>query len=210
MATFAIPISKAGANIDVDVDALPEEMYAQALKEGLKVMLSKGMSKITTKDLEGEELAKARAAALEKAQENLAAMNGGTYKIGRAKSATTGKVSGATMTEARRLARNVVKDTLRKAGYKISLVAASDITAAANKLIDSDPSYIEQAKANLEARTAAPVGIDLTALVHEDPKKKAAAEKRKAEAKGQLSAKQAGMTAKVAGKAKPPAQATLN
>lgn len=210
MATFAIPISKAGVNLDVDFNLWSEEMYIEALKLGGQILLTRGMSKITTKGLEGKELEEARAAALAKAQENLEALNNHTYKRGRTKSASAGKVSGAVMTEARRIARNVVKDTLRKAGYKISLVAASDITAAANKLIESDPSYIEQAKANLEARTAAPVGIDLTALVHEDPKKKAAAEKRKAEAKSQLSAKQAGMTAKVAGKAKPAAQATLN
>ncbi len=53
------------------------------------------------------------------------------------------------MTEARRLVKEVVMNELHRAKVKISHVPASKITAAANVLIDGDPSFIEQAKANL-------------------------------------------------------------
>lgn len=209
MANLQIPVTKAKTTVTINTDEIPEEMYFEALRRGLKDMINSGMSKITTKGLEGGEAESAKAAALEKAEANLAAIKAGKFKIGRQKA--EGKASGAVMTEARRIARGVVKDMLRQNGYKISLVAASDITAIANKIIAEDPSYIKQAEANLEARKAVPLpaSIDLGAMVKVDPKKAAAAEAKKAEAKTMLSAKQAGITAKVAGKAKP-SQATAH
>ena len=89
-----------------------------------------------------------------------------------------------------------VEREIRAAGMKISHVEASEITKAANALIEADPSFIEQATANIEARAEKKVTtVDIKSLIHESPKLVEAANKRKAEAKTQLSAKQAGKPA---------------
>lgn len=207
MAALKIPVTKAGASIEVESDNIPEDMFKLVVEEGLKVILNKRMSKIMTKGLEGDDLTKAHSAAMSIASENLESLLASKTKRGRA---TTGasKVPGVVMTEARRLAKEVVKNEIRNAGMKVSHVEASVITAAANELIASDPSYVETATANIEARTAKAVSINIASLVHESPKLKAAAEKAKADRKANapLSAKQAGKVAPR--KAQPTHQAT--
>lgn len=197
MATLRVPVTKAGTTIEVNSDTLPEEAYKFVFEAGLKAVLNLGMSKILTKGLEGDKLAEAQAAALAKAQENLDNLLAGKIKKGRttAKDANGNKVSGPVMTEARRLAKEVVKNEIRAAGMKISHVEASVITKAANELIAADPSYIEKATANLEARSTIKSAVDIKALVHESPKLVAKANAAKAERKTQLSAKQAGKVA---------------
>ncbi len=197
MATLRVPVTKAGTTIEVNSDSLPEEAYKFVFEAGLKAVLNLGMSKILTKGLEGDKLAEAQAAALAKAQENLDNLLAGKIKKGRttAKDANGNKVSGPVMTEARRLAKEVVKNEIRAAGMKISHVEASVITKAANELIAADPSYIEKATANLEARSTIKSAVNIKALVHESPKLVAKANAAKAERKTQLSAKQAGKVA---------------
>lgn len=197
MAILNVPITKAGAALSVDTDALPEESYKAVFEAGLKALLNLGMSKILTKGLEGDKLSEAQAAALAKATENLDNLKAGKVKKGRttAKDANGNKVSGPVMTEARRLAKEVVKNEIRAAGMKISHVEASVITKAANELIAADPSYIEKATANLESRSHIKSAVDIKALVHESPKLVAKANAAKAERKTQLSAKQAGKVA---------------
>lgn len=199
MAIMEIAITKGGGTVSIDTDVIPAETWTEIIRLGLKEAANRGMSKVKVKGLEGAELEKERAAAMKIAAENVEKILNGTMRMGTT-AAKKSKESGKVMTEARRLARNIVKDELRKAGHKVSHYAASDITAAANQLIEADPSIIEQAKTNLEARETAPVKIDVAGLLKESPKLVAAAEARKSEAKGQLSAKQAGMVAK---KAKP-------
>ena len=58
----------------------------------------------------------------------------------------------AAIEAARRLAKDVIEDILRVENVKN--VPGSEITAAVNQLIESDPSYIEQAKANLAEAVA--------------------------------------------------------
>lgn len=206
MTELHIPITKAGnRKITVDTAELPEDMYRMALEEGLKVLLNAKMSKITVKGLEGEALEAQRNAAYEVGLQNLENVKAGKVRKGRsaATAADGSKVSGPVMTEARRLAKEVVKNEIRAAGMKISHVAASDITKAANALIEADPSFIETAKANLEARAAKPSAVDISALIHESPKLVERAAKAKAERKA-LSATQAGKVAK----RKPAANAT--
>jgi hypothetical protein len=196
MAILNIPVTKAGKPIAVDTDTdLPDSMYTLALQEGLKVLLNKGMSKITTAKLEGAELEAAKEAAYAKGLENFEAVKAGKVKSGRAAKTTADgkKVTGIVMTEARRLAKEVVKNEIKAAGMKISHVEASEITKAANALIEADPSFIEQATANIEARAAVKSKVDISALIHESPKLVQAAEARKA--KAPLSAKQAGKAA---------------
>lgn len=201
MAILRIPITKAGNRpIEIDTDAdLNDEMYLLALEEGLKVLMNKRMSKVPAqKGLEGKALSDAQDSAYAIAEENYASLKAGKLRKGRAGPTTADgkKVSGVIMTEARRLAKEVVKNEIRAAGMKISHVEASEITKAANALLDQDPSLIEQAKANLEARAQTPVALDITTLIKESPKLVEKAEKAKKERKGQLSAKQAGKTAK--------------
>lgn len=189
-----VPVSKTGTTVEVNVSAIPNDAFAIIVMEGLKVMLGKKMSKITVAKLEGADLEKAQVAALEVAKSNLSDIMADKVKQGRAGSAKNKGVPGAVMTEARRLAKAVVKDQIRAAGMKISHVEASAITAAANELIASDPSYVEQATAAIAARAAKPTTIDIKTLVSESPKLVAKADAKKAAAKkdGTLSAKQAG------------------
>ena len=197
MATLNVPITKAGSSLSIDTDALPEESFRAVVEAGLKALLNLGMSKILTKGLEGDQLSAAQAAALAKATENLDNLKAGKVKRGRAtaKDANGNKVSGPVMTEARRLAKEVVKNEIRAAGMKISHIEASVITKAANELIAADPSFITKATENLEARSQVKTTINISTLVHESPKLVAKAEKAKAERKTQLSAKQAGKVA---------------
>lgn len=211
MAVLSIPITKAGNRpIEVDTQAVPDDMYNLALAEGLKVLLNKGMSKVpAAKGLEGKDLEDVKESAYLIAQANFAKLQAGQLRSGRAAATTASgaKVPGVVMTEARRLAKEVVKNEIRAAGMKISHVDASVITKAANELIAADPSFIEMAQANIEARTAkVVVGADEAATkaaalarlaelggVEESPKliaKAAAAKKDKP-----LSAKQAGKVA---------------
>lgn len=193
MAKFSIPVTKAKASVEVDTDVIPEDVYAYALQLGLKELVNRGMTKITVAKLEGEELSKAQAAALAQAEKNVEAINAGTVRKTGAKAA--GKASGATMTEAMRLARALIKDQMKAQGIKVSHVEASEITRYAKQLVEADSSLLETAKANIEARSKATIAIDVT-TIKTSPKLVAAAEaKKKAPKDGTLSAKQAGKPA---------------
>lgn len=197
MAKLQVPVTKSKGSVEIDTDTIPEAVFAEALLQGLKVLVNRGMSKVTKETYpKADEL---KAAAQAKAEENVVAINEGKVKLsgsgGKAK-----KASGAVMTEARRIAKNLVKDEMKRLGIKVSHVASSEITKAANALLDEDPTILEQATANLAEREKVDVGskIDLKALIVESPELVAKAEARKAKAKAgaPLSAKQAGMTAK--------------
>lgn len=209
MAVVQVPVTKSKAFVEIDTDKLPQEVYEAALLEGLKALANKGMSKITLKGLEGEELSKAHAAAQAKAEENAAAMLDGSIKLPGRKAKS--KLPGETMTEARRLAKNLLKDEMKKAGIKVSHVPAKEITQAVKDLLASDmgKSILDQAQKNIDARKAAPDGagtISLASLLpdFDSLKQKGAESDAKAKERGkQLSAKQAGMTAKRKPKAQP-------
>ena len=201
--TFAL---KNGAGeVEVDTGALPIEVYQEAMMQGLKSIAERAMSKITKEAYPDE--AERKAAIKAKAEANIQAMYSGDIKItGVAKAK---KASGAVMTEAMRLARNLVKDAMKANKIKISHVKASEITSAAKALLEQDPSIVATAEANLKAREASPIKIDIKALVHTDPElvKKDEARKAKAAADKPLSAKQAGKVAPRAKGSKPKAEA---
>lgn len=190
MAELQVPITKAkGQFITIDVDALPPEVFTEAVLQGLKVLANRGTSKITKAAYpNAEELL---AAAVAKANEQLELMLSGKIKFTGQKKASG--VSGAVRTEAMRLARNLVKDEMKRQGIKISHVEASEITKAAKELLEAMPELVETAKANIEARNAVPVSkaINIKGLIKESPALVAKAEARKSKA-GTLSAKQAG------------------
>jgi hypothetical protein len=199
-----IPITlKNGAGVvDVDTARLPDAVYREALLQGLKVLAERAMSKLTKEAYPDE--AERKAAIKAKAEANIEDMYEGKVKITGA--VAVKKASGAVMTEAMRLARNLVKDAMKAEKIKISTVKASDITAAAKAFIEADPSIITTAEANLKAREATPVKINIKSLIHADPElvKKAEAKAAAAKADKPLSKTQAGKVAPRA-KAKPEA-----
>src|ERR1017187_5729515 len=145
-----VPITKGKTTMAVTLADIPDDVYQEALLQGLKVLLNRGASKITKETYpQAEEL---KAAALAKAQEQLELVQTSKIKFtgGKKKSGATGAV----MTEARRLAKALVKDELKRAGIKISHVEASEITKAANLYLESEKGalLVEQAMANLADR----------------------------------------------------------
>lgn len=228
MAILKIPVTKAGkdAYIDINTDEperdaegnrigggdLDSDTYQEALMLGLKALVNRGMDKIQTAKLEGQKLVEAQAAALKKAQENVDTIRAGKVR----KTASKPKaVKGILNTEAMRIARNMVKDGLKDKGFKVSYYPAAEITAAAKALLEAQPSILEMAKANIEAREQARAAagdvlgnIVQTAKVSDKLIK--AAEDKKVAAKETLSAKQAGKPKAHVPKAKPQAQATAH
>jgi hypothetical protein len=218
MAELRIPITKAGkgkyilfnTDTDIPVGDVGDNMIALIYTEGLKVLLNAGNAKIKTKDLVDDELAKAQTDAMALAETKLAKIKDGSY-VKRTTAGTVDangkKVSGVVMTEALRLAKAKVKDTIRNVlKMRVSMVEASQITAAAKELLAADASFIEQAKANIEARAAKPVAVDIASLISESPTLIAKAAKKKADEKANapLSKTQAGkLSAKI-----PPKKAT--
>ena len=208
-------ITKAKKTLGVVVSTLSDEMFQEIIYRGLSDILNSGMSKITTKDLEGEELSKAQVAAFAKAEDNLKTLMDGKVKHkGQRGSAAKSKHSREVTTEAMRLGRDVIKDQIRADGGKPSHYKASDISKWAKELLEADPSYYEMANANLESRKKKPIGISIAGLkpdetlVAKDNARTAAAKPKSA---GQLSAKQAGKTGKVAPpRQKPAAQPSVN
>ena len=186
-----VPITKGKTTMAVTLADIPDDVYQEALLQGLKVLLNRGASKIT-KELysNAEEL---KAAALAKANEQLDLVKTSKIKFtgGKKKSGATGAV----MTEARRLAKALVKDELKRAGIKISHVEASEITKAANLYLESEhgQALLDKAAANLAERENVTLTdtFDIKSIVKESPKLIAIAEAKKAKG-GTLSAKQAG------------------
>ena len=200
MAILQIPITKAKGFIAIDTETTPDDSFKEALFQGYKVLLNRGASKITKASTKDEE--ELKTLAMEMAQKQLELINASKIKftgVGKEK-----KLSGAVNTEAMRLARNLVKDEMKKAGIKISHVEASEITKAAKEVLASEngASIIEMAKANLQERSKVPVASTIVSGIKISEKKVKAAEAKKA--KDQLSAKQAG---KVKVRAKAHAQA---
>jgi hypothetical protein len=200
-----IALKNAAGSVDVDTAKLPDDVYREALMQGLKVIAERGMSKLTKEAYPDE--TERKAAIKAKAEANVDDMYLGKVKITGAKAVK--KASGAVMTEAMRLARNLVKDAMKANKIKISTVKASEITKAAKLLIESDASIVATAEENLKQREATPIKIDIASLIKADPALVAKDEAKKAEAKANkpLSAKQAGKVAPRAKGAKSQPQA---
>ena len=186
---WRIPVTKAKQSLEVHSKDLPDHVYQYALELGLKTLLNRGQTTITKSAVPNDEQRQAQA--LAKAQETLEAMYAGKIRI--VGGAKADKVPREVTTEAMRVARNVVKDELKKNGIKISHVEASAITKAAKELLAADPSYIENAKEEIERRARTKVAIDVTALVPVSQKRVAAEKAKKADKV--LSAAKAGQVA---------------
>lgn len=202
---IVVALKNGAGNLEIDTARLPNDVYAEALMQGLKVIAERGMSKLTKEAYPDE--TERKQAIHAKAEANVQDMYDGKVKITGA--AKVKKASGAVMTEAMRLARNLVKDAMKANKIKISTVKASEITKAAKLLIEADASIIKTAEENLKQREQTPIKIDIAALIKADPALVAKDEAKKAEAKANkpLSAKQAGKVAPRAKGAKPQPQA---
>ncbi len=196
MPVATIRVSKGKGVVEIDTDKLPEEVYAACLFKGLEHFVNLGMSKITVAKLTGEDLTRAQSAAMEKAAENVVKIMAGNIK--RTAAAKT-DVPGKVMTEARRLAKNLVKDEMKRQGLKVSHVEASEITKAANAMIEARPELLDMARASLEGVAKVASETSIVSAIPVSAKKVAAAEAAKAakQAKGApISAKQASIPAK--------------
>lgn len=201
-----VPITKGKTTLAVAIDDIPADVWAEVILQGLKVLLNRGTSKVTKETYpKADELA-AKAVETARAQLELCMTSKIKFTGGKKKSGTTGAV----MTEARRLAKALVKDELKRAGIKISHVEASEITKAANAYLETakGAELIEEAKVNLAHREKVSIGeagLNIASMVAISPELVAKAEAKKAKG-GTLSAKQAGM---VKSKSKP-SQATAH
>lgn len=185
-----VPITKGKTTLAVSIDDIPPDVWAEVVLQGLKVLCNRGTSKVTKETYPKAEDLAAKANEVAAAQLELIMTSKIKFTGGKKKSGTTGAV----MTEARRLAKALAKDGLKKAGYKLSHIESSEITKIANLYLESEKGaeLIEKAKANLAERDKISIGdtIDVS-MVAISPKLVAAAEAKKAKG-GSLSAKQAG------------------
>lgn len=185
MSLYKVPVTKGKGIVEVESDDLPETVYKYAFQLGLKTLVNR-MAQIVKSKFDSEDAF--RAAAMAKAADNVQAMMDGKIRMVGMKA---DKVSGKVMTEARRLARIIVKAQIKEAGDRISDYSASDITQAANALIAADDSIIKEAQENLEKQeaktTEKAAKVDLSKL-KKDPNKVAAREKKEAERKAESSA----------------------
>jgi hypothetical protein len=186
---WRIQVTKAKQTLEVHSKDLPDHVYQYALELGLKTLLNRGQTTITKASIPNED--QRQAAALAKAEETLEAMYAGKIRI--VGGAKADKVPREVTTEAMRVARNVVKDELKKNNIKISHVEASEITKAAKALLAADPSYLDNAREEIERRARTKVAIDVKALVPVSQKRVAAEKAKKAEKV--LSAAKAGQVA---------------
>jgi len=182
MSVVNIPIPKAGGSLEIELDDLaaedfPDHVYKEILFQGLKVLLNRGMSKITGTKTDGS-----KKAAMEVAERNLQAVRKGEIRLYSGK--RPGKATGAINVEAMRLARIMVKDAMKRAGLKVSHYPAKEITAAAKLLLEGDqgPGILKQAEAAIKERTEKEneIKIDLGGLVADPKLVKAAEEKNEA------------------------------
>jgi hypothetical protein len=204
MTVLNIPLVKAGVTMAFDTDLIPEATFAEALLLGLKTLLNRGQEKFTKAQYpDAEEL---KAVSLAKGQEMFDKLMAGEFRASRTTSKST--IPGPVKTEAMRLARNLVKDAIKREGGKIYQYEARDITAAAKEMIEdpeNGPAIIAEATANLERARGVKVPVSVGGL-KPSQKKVAAAEKAKAE-KAAKRAAEKGETLSAAEAGRPKAKA---
>jgi hypothetical protein len=126
--TLKIKLKGGAGEVEVDTSMIQDmAVYQYIFQVGLETIINKvGMSKIAAglTKLEGDEKAKRIAEVTEQAQKTVQAMYDGDLKGAKA----TSKRTGAVQTEAMRLAKALVKQTLRDNGYKISAFDAKEIS----------------------------------------------------------------------------------
>jgi hypothetical protein len=193
-AVLRIPVVKAKTFLELIPDDMPLHVYTEALVLGFKQILNRGQTKVTKEAYPEPEALKAKA--MELAEATLENMYAGKIRVAGG-SAKSDKVPREVMTEARRIARNLVKEELKRSGVKVSYIESSEITKAANALLASDPDILAQAEEEVEKRASKKVKIDISKIPVSEKKVKAA------EARKQDKTLSAAKTAKVATRARP-------
>jgi hypothetical protein len=182
MATFEIPITKAGKrliSIDTGKDTMPDEVFRAVVFEGLKHFANLGTSKLKKDDF--AKIEDFEAAAWEVAQAQVAKMYAGDIR----KRSAAPKVKGAgiEMTEALRLAKLSAKEQYKvlaatdKTLPRMSHIPAKQWTESAKAMIQADPdTWLAAARESLaRTRSGPPIDKELFAGLKADPKKVAAA-----------------------------------
>lgn len=147
-----VKLTKAkGKFISVNPEDFSDETYQYIFALGLEAAINARMTKVgAVTKLTGKELENAQALAVKIATENLEDLKAGKIKHTRGKSKST--IPAAVMAEARRLAKTALKDAVRAAGLKPSHYDEKAYTAKAKEMIESNPEFLTQATANIEAR----------------------------------------------------------
>lgn len=183
-----VKIAKAKTNIEVLFEDLPPDIQLYIVEQGLSKVLNAATAKVTKANTESE--AQLAELALAEANKKLDKLKKGDLKRS---SKSDGKVPGVVMTEARRLAKNIVKASIKAQGQRISDYEAKAITEAASIYLGEHPELIEQASASIEASknlaTAAAVNVSSIPV---SEVKRAKNEAKKAEARAATEAKNAG------------------
>jgi len=164
--TIKIKLKGGVGEVEVDTSLIVDmDVYQYIFTVGLETIINKvGMSKIATGITKavGEDKVKRTAEIVEQATRTVQAMYDGNLKGAKA----TSKRTGATQTEAMRLAKALVKDTLRSNGYKISAFDAKELTAFAKDVLAGNPDLYKRAEENLKARAELPVkGLDVKSML---------------------------------------------
>jgi hypothetical protein len=199
---------KGGVEVEVDSSKITDmDVYQAIFVEGLKAILNKGaVTKLATGitkkgEAEQADLKKNILVEAEKTRDAL-------YE-GQLKQRGSAKRSGAVNTEAMRLAKALVKQTLRDNGYKISAFDAKELTAFAKEVLASNSDLYKTAEENLKARAALPVkGLNVAAMLGEragdaDLKAKPKVPPKPRAKKGEGQPISAAQAAKVAPRSKP-------
>lgn len=186
---FKIKISKAKTNLDVEFDDLPAEVQAFIVEQGLSKLLNGATARETAATTPDEKVRGENAMAL--AMNKLDALKAGKFK--RTAARGDGKTPMVVMTEARRLAKNIIKAHLKAQGKRLGEIEPAAITEAANLYLTENPDLIETAKASIEASAAlassAKVNVDAIPV---SAAKVKANEDKKAKSKAATQAKNAG------------------
>lgn len=185
---FKIRITKAKKDLDIAWNELPPEVQMWLVEQGLSKVLNGATSKVTAANTPDENSRGEQAMGL--AQKKLDALRDGKFKRS---SKSDGKVPGVVMTEARRLAKTVIKAQIKAKGKKISDYEAKAITEAANTYLAAHPELVEQARASVDAnaKIAEAAAVDVSAIPVSD-KRVQAREKANAEKRAETAAKSAG------------------
>ncbi len=167
-ASVTLKIKLKGGIGEVEVDSskiVDMDIYQYIFTVGLETIINKlGMSKLATgiTKASGEDKDKRIAAIVEQAQKTIQAMYDGDLKGAKSPSKRTGAVN----TEAMRLAKALVKDTLRSNGYKISAFDAKELTAFAKEVLAGNPDLYKRAEENLKQRAELPIkGLNVAAML---------------------------------------------
>jgi hypothetical protein len=142
-----ITVPKAGKEpFLIDTDKIPVDVYEYIFKKGLEAVMGRGLTKVKSKDLEGDELETEQKAGHKIVTETVKAIYDGKIRMA---SKAGGKLSGKVKTEAMRLAKIAIKAAIKDAGERIKDYEAKEITALAAQALAEDDSYIKEAEKNL-------------------------------------------------------------